>query len=916
MTKYPIYTKEGRLSGYTEDKRYSEGGSKYTPKPDKIVSGGTYQEVKLKSPVTETNIIVDPLGRQVGLVKRAGYITKEGEKRITSAEISRFNNNRLISKEEVRGIPEFVEQTVQSKTKDIKPKIEKVKKFNFNVINSNKPTFYTDLAKSRNKFGKSEDKPTFYDVLKNKKNREIIRKAEVRKIRPESLIIQKLNDDKRSKLNYKVLQSVNYFKKLTPTEKLEVAIDSQKDLNKLIDKAKTNMHKVFGVEKKESDKWANKFRKELGRGAIDIASESVAILPKLITQSTLNYYGNKNIKNLTSDQKSQVLEDVKKSRELAGISVANAMGEIFKDIKKSFKGDPESLARTLLLSIVIQSGRTGKYKSKQSSELSKINDVIKNDKAKGQTTLDTFFKKAQKDRNKLIRKEKLIRFKEDFGKKIKTVKDIIKGNKKITFKTKDRYNLPDGTTTKSRSEALSKWNDAITVLSKDEINKLEMEKRNKVNQKFYDEIKSKMKIRDIEQNIKLEEKTKKIAEIKANEKIQKEINKVRLEGDKIIKQLSDFIDNIPDVDQTTLKTSKSKIIDKSIYKKFLEEFDNTIKNAKSMEDIDLAKKIFQEKISEYKSGGKASSLITDDKKGSPPSSGNKVEKSVTSEKSTKTGEGQELVLEEIKQGKNTAKTDTVSEIIEKPKSETIVSQKQKAILSIKNNDKLSSSEKIKLISVIENEYKQIQEIQDILNTKSITKSDKKINDVTILSGKQYQQSEKITGTIMPEELITEIVQELEGKVSEDEIVQYIQEVFGKNNKGLFLYLPKSKKKKYFKLNKDIITLEDLYKYTPTLRAIENNIKSGKTSGRFTGLETRGISPRVIILNRTGKEINKPLVVVAKDGKTKIGNIAKVNTYLRRIPKYSKNGKINRNINILKKYNMISKKINNYKYAKK
>ena len=101
-------------------------------------------------------------------------------------------------------------------------------------------------------------------------------------------------------------------------------------------------------------------------------------------------------------------------------------------------------------------------------------------------------------------------------------------------------------------------------------------------------------------------------------------------------------------------------------------------------------------------------------------------------------------------------------------------------------------------------------------------------------------------------------------------------------------IPGEKKKRKIKFK----TLVEKYGFSPTLAGL--GMVAIKSTGKFSGLEIRGeiIPPK------------KPLIDVAKSGKTKTGNIAKVKFYRRKIPqKYS--GKVLReNKKILKKFGLI------------
>ena len=107
-------------------------------------------------------------------------------------------------------------------------------------------------------------------------------------------------------------------------------------------------------------------------------------------------------------------------------------------------------------------------------------------------------------------------------------------------------------------------------------------------------------------------------------------------------------------------------------------------------------------------------------------------------------------------------------------------------------------------------------------------------------------------------------------------------------------LPKfqiKKIEKKLKKDKDKITLEELLRYTTTLAGVDVTASSKDVKGLYTGLEIRGV-------------IKKPIIFVAKGGKTKLGDVAKVSEYKRRIP-VIRNGKIlKQNFNILKKSNLL------------
>jgi hypothetical protein len=126
---------------------------------------------------------------------------------------------------------------------------------------------------------------------------------------------------------------------------------------------------------------------------------------------------------------------------------------------------------------------------------------------------------------------------------------------------------------------------------------------------------------------------------------------------------------------------------------------------------------------------------------------------------------------------------------------------------------------------------------------------------------------------------------------------------------LFIYIPKKKKKKGFEKGQ-LTLLDDYFRLTPTLRGKLYDIKAKKIKGMFTGLETRGVSNSVIPLSRTGDILKskKPLIVVAKNGKTIQGQLARVREYQRRIPKSNKGKLIPENVKILKKYKMLARRI--------
>ena len=110
--------------------------------------------------------------------------------------------------------------------------------------------------------------------------------------------------------------------------------------------------------------------------------------------------------------------------------------------------------------------------------------------------------------------------------------------------------------------------------------------------------------------------------------------------------------------------------------------------------------------------------------------------------------------------------------------------------------------------------------------------------------------------------------------------------------------------KYYVVNKKIlkkkkktkiITVNQFTQFTPTLKGATLELTAKRTTGVFTGLEERGI-------------IKKPLIKVARNGKTKQGIKAKVKQYDRRIPRTFSGKPLSQNIKILKKYKLLSRKI--------
>lgn len=207
-----------------------------------------------------------------------------------------------------------------------------------------------------------------------------------------------------------------------------------------------------------------------------------------------------------------------------------------------------------------------------------------------------------------------------------------------------------------------------------------------------------------------------------------------------------------------------------------------------------------------------------------------------------------------------------------------VEQKQIQIQKLEQKQELKEEQK--------QETKQEQKLETKQETKIISEQATKFKQLQLTLQKQILNEE------VAKDLITQLINE--GIRITPENIKQAKKI--KTSKELFDFLKKLKVQNT-KDSTKLIKLEDVLKFTPTLRGAVEDIKATKTTGTFTGFETRGI------------EQKKPLVTVAKDGKTIEGRYAKVKTYLRRIPQTSAGKKIPENVKILRKYNMLSKRIN-------
>lgn len=196
-------------------------------------------------------------------------------------------------------------------------------------------------------------------------------------------------------------------------------------------------------------------------------------------------------------------------------------------------------------------------------------------------------------------------------------------------------------------------------------------------------------------------------------------------------------------------------------------------------------------------------------------------------------------------------------------------QQQKAIQDILQNQKALQKQKQKQKQ--KQDQIQRQKVKQDQKQKQITKQTTQQQTKPQITPKTITTTLKKTGRGRPEKPVEPVI-------------------VPKPKVRLAIKLPPDKKKK--KKKKGIpITIEDVLKYTPTLRGVEKDIIERRIKETYTGLEVRGVKPK------------SPLVKVAKGGKTRDGRRAQVKPYSRRIPSKRDGKAIKTNVAILKKFKL-------------
>lgn len=661
----------------------------------------------------------------------------------------------------------------------------------------------------------------------------------------DNTISSKDSDIKKAKL-------VKVISKVEPTKESAVVRFSRgarekvnEKLNKISEKVKT----ADWLQPKDKDLINVKIAKELIKKTPDWALFFAKDVPDLAIQRVEEVFGQINLKNLSKEDQKLVKEQEKKLIKEAKEGSKKAVTQFFKDYGQAVKsGDPKKIADAIENSVMLVLARPRNLKSKNKGiELKDLNELDKASLEKTQTELTKFLEEAKKDQKQQQKRDQKV---QKLTKKHTTSKKEF-----LDRQRQERY-----------KEQVLKEN-----LRRNEVRKVQ------------DKINNKMR-----EQLELESKTGRADP--------KEVNKIRNDIKSQIEMLPEFIES---KNKKLTPEQKAVTVIKQQSKNALREFEKDLKRGTSLKEakIELEKTLVDIKnnvkadlkIARERQKARVGEVIEIRPKKEVKRNIEKGEPSPTKEIRSKDGTVQLLeepksVKEAVKQIEYLSKEKSVSKarLSRKELNKLRIAEKQGKLVLQRIRSKVGEKYKVSLRDKTRSNQKGKQDL--IIEVRN--RQDDIINEkVSIESIEDIITGLRITG--IPKLSSRTVKYQEYGKPPPDEIIKLIK-VPKKGGGSTIIPLKKLKAllKKQKKKNKRF-KLEDFFAYTPTLRG--TNVYAVKTKGVFTGLEVRG---------------KKPLVDVAKKGKTKEGRVAKVKEHQRRIPIIRNGRMIKPNFNLLKKAGLL------------